>query len=469
MAYLLTFIVYILALTIIAVYSSRKAKNSDDFLLDTTHLGPFAIGVSVAASATSTGVLIGNVGAYYVGGITQGVWLLLGIFCGMYYNWTFVAQKIKVISLKQNNLTITDFIVNNISGNDRYLHYLCSFVTIFFFIIYITALLVSGGRLLQTIFPNVSYSTLLISLLFFISIYVIIGGFLAVIWTDLLQGSLILLVVVCFPLLYLYITESTPLAVIQQITSNNNNILAFNEDVFDFTNISLLAVGIGYLGQPHLLVRFIGINKADNLRSAKIIGMTWEVYLQIFAFIVAVLAIAYFGDTLSNPEMAFMELSQAIFTNKYILALAITTILSILITTVNSQLLLVASEVTQYVNFKSNRSSIMFFRGITVVISIIVYLLAMTITDTIFSISLYAWAGLGATFGPLILFIILGKKIMHNQAMIAVILGLLIVIIWHNLQGGIFDAFSLGPAFLIVVLYLLISSYFYKSRAYKIS
>lgn len=448
---LVTFVAYLLLILYLGIKAYQRTHNLGDYILGGRKLGSTVTALSVGASDMSGWLLLGLPGAIYLSGISE-IWIGIGLVIGAYCNWLFVARPLRIYSEHANNsLTLPDYFENRFNDHTRILRLLSALVILLFFTFYTASGLVGGAILFENSF-GLDYSVALLSGAFIIVAYTFIGGFLAVVWTDAIQALLMLLALLIAPLAV--ITDAGGSSAVwqqMQLVNPQSTQLFSNLSLLGF--VSLMAWGLGYVGQPHILARFMAAESAIKLVSARRIAMTWMVIVLFGSVTTGLAGIAYFaGQPLDNPETVFIALSQNLF-NPWVAGIITAAILSAIMSTIDSQLLVSSSVISEdfyRVFVKPNASEkelLAISRAAVIGIAVLALLIASDRESRVLDLVSYAWAGFGAAFGPVIVFSLFWRKMTALSAIVGMLLGAVTVVIWSNLSGGIFDLYEIVPGF----------------------
>ncbi len=463
---IITFLLYFMVILTISSFASRRTKNLSDFILGGRSLSGAIAALGAGASDMSGWLLLGLPGAVYAFGIDQ-IWIPLGLSIGAFLNWQLVAKRLRIYTEKANDsLTIPAYFENRFPGGRHFLRLATALIILVFFMFYASAGFVGGAVLFQTSF-NISYPMALFSSAFIIILYTGIGGFLAVSWIDFFQGTLMFFALIITPISayhqLLGIEHLAPLTVIGQM---NPNFLNAHSHLGLIAICSLLGWGLGYCGQPHILVRFMACRNAHEIYKAGAICMTWMVISLLGAIATGLLGLAFFSDLpLSNPETVFLELAKALF-NPWITGVLFAAVLSAIMSTISAQLLASSSALTEdaylrYIRPQAGHSEQLWISRMTVfIVAAMAMGFAYNPHNTILNLVSYAWAGLGSAFGPVILLSLYWKRMTRQGALSGMAAGAFSVIIWNSLHhlGGIFALYEMIPAFILNVLTIIIVS-----------
>ncbi len=450
---LITFCGYLLVILFLGIKAYRRTHDLGDYILGGRKLGAMVTALSVGASDMSGWLLLGLPGAIYLSGLSE-IWIGIGLVFGAYCNWLIVARPLRVYSQHANNcLTLPDYFENRFQDSSKILRSLSASVILLFFTFYTASGLVGGAILFENSF-GLDYGVALLTGGFIIVSYTFVGGFLAVAWTDAIQAILMLAALLIAPVGV--ITSAGGFgAVSEQMQAVNSDSLALFANLGLLSFISLIAWGLGYMGQPHILARFMAAESAEKLVPARRMAMTWMIIVLIGSVTTGLAGIAYFADApLDNPETVFIALSQSLF-NPWIAGIITAAILSAIMSTIDSQLLVSSSVISEdvYRVFvrpdASEKELLMVSRAAVIGIAVVALLIASDRESRVLELVSYAWAGFGAAFGPVILFSLLWRRMTALAAIAGMLLGATTVVIWSNLQGGIFDLYEIVPGFLL--------------------
>ena len=457
---LVTFVAYLILILFLGIKAYRRTHSLDDYILGDRKLGSVVTALSVGASDMSGWLLLGLPGAIYLSGLSE-IWIGIGLVLGAYCNWLFVSKRLRIYSAQANNsLTLPDYFENRFNDTTRVLRLVSAFVILLFFTFYTASGLVGGAILFENSF-GMQYSTALISGGLIIVGYTFIGGFLAVVWTDAVQAVLMFLALLVAPTVVILSSGGTE-AVWQQMQAVNpqSTELLSNMTLIGF--LSLIAWGLGYVGQPHILARFMAVENPQKLVAARRIAMVWMVLVLFGSVATGLAGIAYFADNpLENPETVFIALSQQLF-NPWVAGIITAAILSAIMSTVDSQLLVSSSVISEdfYRVFvrpqASEKELLMVSRGAVIAIALLAMVIASDRESRVLDLVSYAWAGFGAAFGPVIVFSLFWRSMTAASAIAGMIVGAVTVVVWSNLTGGLFDLYEIVPGFAFASMVIVI-------------
>ncbi len=455
-------IIYLVGMLVIGILAARMTSNLTDYVLGGRRLTAGVAALSAGSSDMSGWLMLGLPGAIYLGGMGES-WLAIGLAIGAYLNWQFVAKPIRVYTeIANDSITVPDFFENRFKDNSKILRVISAIVILVFFTFYTSSSLVGGAILLENSFGMDYTLALWIGAAVILS-YTFFGGFLAASWTDFIQGILMLLALIVIPIVVIYELGGWN-ETIQKVGNINPAHLDITTGATFIGVVSLLAWGLGYFGQPHIIVRFMGIKSTKEIPKARLIGMTWMIVSLFGAIFVGFAGIAYFAEEpLANSETVFIMFSQILF-NPWVAGFLLAAILSAIMSTVDSQLLVSSSALTKdfykaiFRKNASQKEEMWVGRIAVLVIAVIAIFLGYDRDSKVLELVSYAWAGFGAAFGPVIILSLFWKRMTRNGALAGIIVGAVTVIVWASLTGGIFDLYELAPGFILAWIAIMVVS-----------
>ncbi|WP_218781167.1 sodium/proline symporter PutP [Bacillus sp. EB106-08-02-XG196] len=469
---LISIIIYLAAMLVIGIIAARMTKDLNDYVLGGRRLGAGVAALSAGASDMSGWLMLGLPGAMYIGGMSE-IWLPIGLSVGAYLNWQFVAKPLRVYTeVSKDSITVPDFFENRFRDQSKILRVVSAIVILVFFTFYTSSSLVGGAILLENSFGMDYKLALWVGAAVILS-YTLFGGFLAASWTDFIQGILMFLALIVVPIVAIFELGGWN-ETVQKIGAIDPTHLNVYSGATTIGVISLLAWGLGYFGQPHILVRFMGLKSTKDVPKARLIGMVWMILSLFGAVFVGFAGIAYFADSpLQNAETVFIIFSQVLF-NPWVAGFLLAAILSAIMSTVDSQLLVSSSALANdfykslFRRNASKKEEMIVGRIAVLGIAIIAILLGYDPESKVLELVSYAWAGFGAAFGPVIILSLFWKRMTRNGALAGIIVGAVTVIVWSSLKGGLFDLYELAPGFLFSSLAIIIISLIDKSPSKEI-
>lgn len=452
----------------IGFFFMNKNNTIGDYILGGRSLNPWVAAMSAQASDMSGWLLTGLPGLAFLSlaGTKEAVWTAIGLGIGTYLNWLFVAKRLRSYSeVADNALTIPEYFEKRFKDKNGVLKIICALFILFFFLIYTASMFVAGAKLFSNVFDIPYMAALLIGGIIIIT-YTVAGGFMAVSWTDFIQGVLMFVALIIVPVMLMFGNFTDPAAA-RELVINGFTQLGPDENFSGIVIASALAWGLGYFGQPHILARFMGIGKASFVRPARIIAMVWVVISMIGALAVGMAGKAYFVDGLADPETIFMLLVRSMFP-PLISGVLLSAILAAIMSTADSQLLVTSSAFANDIFYQFNKNApqknLLWVSRITVIfVSAVALMLAANPDSSVFSLVSYAWAGFGAAFGPALLLSLFWKRMTLQSAYAGIVCGGLGTIIFKyvkTLSGGhgFWAVYEILPAFILSVVVIIIVS-----------
>ncbi|CAM3373261.1 sodium/proline symporter PutP [Aeromicrobium ponti] len=459
-ALLISITIYMIGMLWIGYYAYKRTSNLSDYMLGGRTLGPAVTTLSAGASDMSGWLLMGLPGAMYATGLSAS-WIVIGLTLGAWANWLYVAPRLRTYTeVANDSITIPGYLENRFGDTSKILRLISGLVIMIFFTFYVSSGMVSGGVLFQSTF-GLEYHTGLWIITGVVVAYTLFGGFLAVSWTDFVQGLIMFIALILVPLVTLFHVGGFGPA-IDTARSIDPALL----DIFTGTSllgiISLFAWGLGYFGQPHIIVRFMAISSVKEIKKATRIGMGWMIFASIGAMLTGFIGIAYVADTginLEDSETIFILLGDVLF-HPIITGFLIAAILAAIMSTISSQLLVTSSSLTEdlYKTFfrrsASDKELVTIGRLSVLLVSIVALVISWEKNETILNLVGYAWAGFGASFGPLIILSLYWKRMTRWGALAGMVVGACTVIIWSSagLSGILYEMIPGFAASLIAII-----------------
>ncbi len=466
------FVAYAALMLYIGFYFYRQNKNTEDYFLGGRSLGPVVSALSAGASDMSGWLLMGLPGALYASGLIES-YIAIGLSIGALLNWSFVAKRLRIYtSVIANSITIPDYFETRFDDDKHILRIVCAIVILIFFTFYVSSGLVSGAKLFEATF-GIRYEYALTTGTLIIVAYTFLGGYKAVCWTDLLQGLLMMGALIVVPAVMLYHLGGfgEAMAVIEEIKPNA---LSMGEGIGALSIVSALAWGLGYFGQPHILVRFMSIRSTKDIPTATFVGISWMVISLIGACFIGLLGIAYvhkFELTLQDPEKIFIVMSQLLF-NPWIAGILLSAILAAIMSTASSQLLVSSSTIAEdfykriFNKEASNKTVMNLGRMGVLLVALVAFVISTDKESSVLSIVAYAWAGFGASFGSVMLFSLFWSRMTRIGAILGMITGAAVVVLWKNYLAELFNfpIYEIVPGFIAASAVIIITSLLTKVR-----
>lgn len=489
---MITMIAYMAVVIIIGIaFAKRANKNTDSYFLGGRTLGPWVTAMSAEASDMSGWLLMGLPGVAYWCGISDAAWTAIGLALGTYVNWLITSKRLRRYSEKANAITLPEFFSNRFHEKNKIIMTVAALFILIFFTVYAASCLVTCGKLFSTLF-GFDYVPMMIVGAVFVLVYTIIGGFLAESASDFMQAIVMVVALVVIvitgtvaaggldavidnaksiPGFFDFFGIATPVTDANGVQQSVNGEPLFGEaGTYGFLSIlSCLAWGLGYFGMPQVLLRFMAIRSERELKSSRRIATVWCVISLIVAVFIGVIGRSLYPTVLTTAaesENVFILLATNLLP-PVLAGLVMAGILAATISSSDSYLLIAASAFSKnifqgLIHKKASDKQVLVISRITLlVITAIAIVIALDENSVIFNIVSFAWAGFGATFGPLMLMSLFWKRINRWGAIAGMIGGGVMVFIWNLVirpLGGVWDVYELLPAFLFSCLCIVIVS-----------
>ena len=443
-------IIYMSVMLGIGYWSYRQTDEYEDYVLAGRGLNPFVAALSAGAADMSGWLLMGLPGALFVSGMSE-LWIAVGLLAGAWANWTYVAPRLRSYSeVADDSVTIPSFFENRLGDKSRTIRLVSSIIIVVFFTFYVSSGMVAGGKYFESTFGG-DYLTGMLVVAFITVTYTFIGGFLAVSYTDAVQGMIMFCSLIIVPVMALLYLED-PSSIWTWATSNsygphadgNPQYYSLISGISAATIIGNLAWGLGYFGQPHIIVRFMALRTPKDARTGRMIGMSWMFISIVGAVFIAIIGTAFFGQ---NPDLAitdtskyesvFLDMARILF-HPLIGGLILTAVLAAIMSTISSQLLVSSTSLIEDIfkvvkkNHPSQNVMINLSRTAVIVVSVVAGLLAVNPNNSILDLVGFAWAGFGSAFGPAVLFMLYWKRLNVQGTLAGMIAGAVVCGVWGN-------------------------------------
>ncbi|HIW90112.1 MAG TPA: sodium/proline symporter PutP [Candidatus Corynebacterium avicola] len=479
-------VIYLLVMLGIGLWSFLKTDKYEDYMVGGRGLHPFVAALSAGASDMSGWLIMGLPGALFMSGFSE-IWMAVGLLVGCWVNWKLVAPRLRSYTeVSNNSITVPSFLENRFRDKSHTLRIVAGIVILVFFTFYVSSGMVSGGRYFQSSFDG-DYLTGMLIIGAVTVVYTFVGGFLAVSYTDVVQGSMMFIALILVPI-FAIISLDNPADIFSFQMDNDYGdagAIAANSqffNLFSFSDttswaafiiiVSNLAWGLGYFGQPHIIVRFMAMRKPSDATAGRRYGVSWMFLCLIGAVFIAVVAPLFFSQTgdasfsdTTNYETNFLDMSKVLF-HPLVAGLILTAVLAAIMSTVSSQLLVVASALVEdiYAGLMNRNASDALLKTLSrvmvVIVAVIAALVALDPDSAILGLVEFAWAGFGASFGPVIVGALYWKRLNAQGAAAGLISGAIVAFIWGGLpQFGVmdkpFDLYEMIPGVAINVIMMV--------------
>ncbi|MDN5871665.1 MAG: sodium/proline symporter PutP [Nitrococcus sp.] len=464
-----TFVVYMAVVLSLGFTAWRRTRSLKDYILGGRRLNAWVTAMSAQATDMSGWLLMGLPGLAYAAGLEAG-WMALGLLVGSYLNWKLVASRLRQrTEALDDSLTLPDYFERRFNDRSRGLRLLAGAFILVFFVLYTSSGFVAAGKLFEALF-GLGYHWAVFWGTLSVLIYTFFGGFLAVSWADVLQGSLMFLALVLVAGLGWWALGG--LSGIQH-TLNAVNPDLLNPLVSADTGealgvigiVSLLAWGLGYFGQPHILARFMAANAAGSIPTARRIAMSWQTVVLAAAVLVGLSGIGVLDRQLTGADVEKVFILMAVDRFPAVLAgVCLSGILAAVMSTAAAQLLVASSAFTEdfykgVLRKRAGAGELLWAGRLAVLgIAVLAFVLALDPQSRVLALVAWAWAGFGATFGPAVLLSLYWDRMTRNGALAGMLVGGVTVMVWPLFDGGIFELYELVPGFAFSLLAIVVAS-----------
>ncbi|WP_273113829.1 sodium/proline symporter PutP [Corynebacterium durum] len=484
--FIVAIVMYMLAMLAIGYWSYRQTSQYDDYMLAGRGLNPMVAALSAGASDMSGWLLMGLPGALFVSGFS-GLWIAIGLLVGCWANWYWVAPRLRAYTeASRDSLTLPSFLENRLRDSSHVLRIVSSLVIVVFFTFYVSSGMVSGGKYFESTFGGSYVDGMLIVASVTVA-YTFIGGFLAVSYTDAVQGMIMFAALVLVPAVALFSLDDMS-SIWTFATSNNYGPYTNGGNPHYFSLISgvsfaaivgYLSWGLGYFGQPHIIVRFMALRKPSEAKQGRRIGVSWMLICILGAVAVALIGTAFFGQNAEytvtdqkDYETVFLDMGRILF-HPLVAGLVLTAVLAAIMSTISSQLLVTSSALIEdlYMIVTKRKLSdqvlINLSRTAVVGVAIIAALLSIKPSNSILGLVAFAWAGFGSAFGPLVVASLYWRRLNTPGALAGIIVGAVVSFGWGMSSLGD-SLYEMVPGFLCGTLAMVAVSLLTKPPAQEI-
>ncbi|VEG26098.1 sodium/proline symporter PutP [Actinomyces howellii] len=449
-------LVYFLGMVAIGWWAYGRNNSLDDYMLADRALGPAVTALSAGAADMSGWLLMGLPGALYASGLVES-WIAVGLTVGAWLNWRYVAPRLRSYTeVARNSITIPSFLDNRLHDSSHLLRWASGLIILVFFTFYVSSGMVAGGVFFESSF-GMDYRAGMVLVAAVTVLYTLVGGFLAVSYTDFVQGLMMVAALVAVPVVGVIHLGGVG-ATVEAVNAVDPGYWALLGSSTSLIGVvSSLAWGLGYFGQPHIIVRFMAIRSPRETVAGRRIGIGWMLFAVAGAAATAIVGVAAYGRdraVLADEETVFISLGQMLF-HPLVAGFMLAAILAAIMSTVSSQLLVTSSALiedllTQLPVAKnaSSRRLVLYSRLAVLAVSIVAAAMAWEKNGTILALVAFAWAGFGASFGPTVLLSLYWRRLTAPGAVAGMVTGALLVMVWGNLDGGVFDLYEILPGFL---------------------
>ena len=420
-AFIISFVIYAFCLIGIAAWAHRQQSSAEGFLIGGRKISFWVTALSAHASDMSAWLFVGLPVAVYLGGTDQ-AGTAIGLVLGMAASWLFVAPPLRRLSEETGSVTLFHFLASRVGDQGRLIAVTGAIAAIFFFVFYIAAGLKGVSIIFHSIF-DISPTIILAATSVLVAIYATTGGFVAVALTDAFQAIFLLIVIITVPLVTFLVMD-------QGSSVTSISMMSLQPSSWGNVWINALGWGLGYFGMPHVLTKFMAVNKASELKKSMALGLSWQVLALSASICVGLIGRMFFSEALSDPETIFVNMTLAVFP-WFLCGIIMCGVLAATLSTVDSQVIVAASSFSQDIlATKKPEAQIRLFRFSIVGVLVIAFIIANTSSQRLFDIVQYAWSGQGSTFGPIVLCSLYYRRVQKYSAFLGMITGAIIAAVW---------------------------------------
>ena len=452
-ALIVAFLVYLGFVVLISAVSSRRMSSQSEFLLGGRNLPGWVIAISERASGESAWLLLGLTGAALTVGLGE-VWTVIGCVSGILFLWFFLGRRVRELCEGGDALTVPELLARRLDDPGHRVRWMASLIIIFFFSFYVAAQMLGAGKILQKTgiitdaWPDWWRPEVwgIVLGAFIVIGYTLLGGFRAVVWTDLLQGSIMLVALVALPIVGFIELQEAHGDIGGALRAVGPEKASWTAGLSGWKAFALvlggLAWGLGYMGQPHLLVRFMALPRAEEVRKLRWLAGAWTVLAYGGAFLIGLVALGLLGHEMfvDDPEKIMPEMATRLLPG-WMAGIVISGAVAAMMSTADSQLLVVTSAFSEDISRRilgrklSPKAQVALSRLVVFLVGGAAFALALASGDTVYGMVSYAWSGLGASFGPAILLMLVWKDFNRHGALATMLAGTLGTIVWKQVDA----------------------------------
>ncbi len=460
----LALIVYFVTMLSIGVFFflKNKSRTDKDYFLGGRSMGPWVTAMSAQASDMSAWLLMGLPGSILAFGLGQ-AWIGIGLALGTALNWILVARRLRRFSQAANDsITLPQYLSNRFATKSKALQVVCAVVFLVCFTVYVASAFVAGTGVFVSIFPSIDKSVAMLIFAAILIIYTFLGGYKAVCWTDFFQGMLMIAAVLAVPIIIM-LTKDLDASVLDKVVVSPTAEYGFVRDLFSAPATEIasgLAWGLGYFGMPHILVRFMSIEKPSMVKKSAIVAIVWVVLALLAVIVMAVMGRMLIGEQLlatDSQSMVFIQLARDLFP-AFIGGILLSAIIAASMSTADSQLLVASSSFTSDIykpiirKNASDKETLWVGRIVVLIVSVIAYFIASSKAEgaqAIMDLVENAWAGFGSAFGPVVILSLFWRRFTYKGALAGVIAGAVTDVLWLVFLSGSTGIYEIIPGFIV--------------------
>ena len=465
----LALVIYFAAMLSIGItfFLKNKSKTDKDYFLGGRSMGPWVTAMSAQASDMSAWLLMGLPGSILAFGLGQ-AWIGIGLALGTALNWILVARRLRRFSQAANDsITLPQYLSNRFATKSKTLQVVCAIVFLVCFTVYVASAFVAGADVFTALFENIERGTAMLIFAAILIIYTFLGGYKAVCWTDFFQGMLMIIAVLAVPII-ISITKDLDYSILDTVVSSTDakgvtTEYSFVRDLFSAPPAEIasgLAWGLGYFGMPHLLVRFMAIEKPSMVKKSATVAIVWVVLALLAVIVMAVMGRVMMGAELLEKgaqSMVFIELSRLLF-HPFVAGILLSAIIAASMSTADSQLLVASSSFTSDIykpivrKNASDKETLWVGRIVVLIVAVIAYFIASSEGQgaaAIMDLVSNAWAGFGSAFGPVVILSLFWRRFTYKGALAGVIAGAVTDVAWFAFLSSSTGIYELIPGFAV--------------------
>lgn len=473
---LIVFVLYLVVLTAIVVYSARKSKSNTDFVLGGKKISGVSLAISERATGESVWLLLGLTGHAFLDGYST-VWVALGCVLGVIFIWTVMAEPLRKLTEETGALTITSLFTKKFPGSERSIGILSASIVVFFFLFYIAAQYSGAGKVFQEAFGmDPLWGMILGSAM--VTIYTMLGGFITVVATDVFQGILMIVTLLVLPIVALFFIASNNIEIANSLAQATPEYASLTAGKSGFSAVILILSGMswafGYTGQPQLLARMMALKDSKDAASAKWVAIVWTIVAYVGAFGIGILGFilvknGVLGESaavLASDAEQILPVMVMFLLTPILSGILLSGAVSAMMSTASSQLMVCSSAVSEDLFHDlskkklSQKRMLLLNKFLIVLVGLVAFFIALWFSDTVYGLVSYAWAGIGSSFGPAVILLLFWKRFSKAGVFASLIGGTTSAIIWKNFLAeptGISERLgSFVLAFTLAVLFSLI-------------
>lgn len=445
---LIVFILYLAVTVFIAWWYSKGEKTNEQFVLGQKRFGGTALALSERATGESAWLLLGLTGHAFSEGISA-IWVALGCVLGILFIWFVMASRLQKKTDETGSMTVSSLLGRSFPGSEKNIGLLSAFIVVFFFVFYIAAQFSGSGKVLHKTFGLDPFWGIIIGSVI-VTIYCMMGGFVAVVVTDVFQAILMIFTLVVFPIIAFIVARENHIELLKTIEQASPEFLSLTQGKSGGTAILFILSGLswalGYTGQPQLLTRMMAIRNQKEVRQARNVAMTWTLLAYAGAILIGLFGIGFLksghlvSDALKLAEDAekILPVMVVLFVNPILAGVLLSGVISAMMSTASSELTVSSASITEDILDRigkkplTSRRKLALNQVMTLAVGVIGIILALTMSETVYGLVSYAWSGIGSSFGPALLLILFWKKISRAGIYASLISGTIATVLWKQ-------------------------------------